>query len=316
MRKTKNIIRLIIVILVIGIPSLHVKADYDYWDYYSNQDGFDEVDKEHEWIVNPNFPEKIISTPEVSYMYNSETDSYTDELTYSEHSYCAKCGFDISKAILEGKDGFAEHEKTGCTYMGRITGYYYINVKYPARYVCKNCGASKSFVTDDSQEGLLNQYNIQNGDYDKIVWYITGKCTPPSPSPSPSPTPTPSSSPTTNPTIAPTSSPTVAPTSTPTASVDAPSAPTLKSVKNLKGKKLNVKWKKVKGAKGYQVQYALNKSFTKSKRSDNTVKCTYAKKNLKKKKTYYVRVRAYVKDSNNKKLYGDWSKVKKVKIQK
>ena len=37
---------------------------------------------------------------------------------------------------------------------------------------------------------------------------------------------------------------------------------------------------------------------------------------LKKGKTYYVKVRAYTKDSKGKKVYGKYSNVKKVKIQK
>ena len=39
-------------------------------------------------------------------------------------------------------------------------------------------------------------------------------------------------------------------------------------------------------------------------------------KKLKKGKTYYVRVRAYKKDSTGRKVYGKYSKVMKVKITK
>ena len=75
-----------------------------------------------------------------------------------------------------------------------------------------------------------------------------------------------------------------------------------------------VKWSKVKGAKGYQLQYALNKKF-KKKKSIQTKKTKYIIKKLKKKKTYYIRVRAY-KMNGKKKVYGKWSKVKKVKVKK
>ena len=68
------------------------------------------------------------------------------------------------------------------------------------------------------------------------------------------------------------------------------------------------------GAKGYQLQYALNKKF-KKKKSVQTKKTKYTIKKLKKKKTYYIRVRAY-KMNGRKKVYGKWSKVKKVKIKK
>ena len=96
--------------------------------------------------------------------------------------------------------------------------------------------------------------------------------------------------------------------------VTAPLKVNLSTVKNAEGKKINVKWKKVKGAKGYQLQYALNKKF-KKKKSIQTKKTKYTIKKLKKKKTYYIRVRAY-KMNGKKKVYGKWSKVKKVKIKK
>ena len=70
---------------------------------------------------------------------------------------------------------------------------------------------------------------------------------------------------------------------------------------------------KVTGAKGYQLQYALNKKF--KKKSIQTKKTKYTIKKLKKKKTYYIRVRAY-KMNGKKKVYGKWSTVKKVKIRK
>ncbi len=99
-----------------------------------------------------------------------------------------------------------------------------------------------------------------------------------------------------------------------TVKVKAPSKVKLTSAKNGKGKKLTVKWKKVTGAKGYQLQYALNKKF-KKKKSVQTKKTKYTIKKLKKKKTYYIRVRVY-KMNGRKKVYGKWSTVKKVKIKK
>ncbi len=103
-------------------------------------------------------------------------------------------------------------------------------------------------------------------------------------------------------------------TSSKTVKVKAPSKVKLTSAKNGKGKKLTVKWKKVTGAKGYQLQYAMNKKF-KKKKSVQTKKTKYTIKKLKKKKTYYIRVRAY-KMNGKKKVYGKWSTVKKVKIKK
>ena len=103
-------------------------------------------------------------------------------------------------------------------------------------------------------------------------------------------------------------------TSSKTVKVKAPSKVKLTSAKNGKGKKLTVKWKKITGAKGYQLQYAMNKKF-KKKKSVQTKKTKYTIKKLKKNKTYYIRVRAY-KMNGRKKVYGKWSKVKKVKIKK
>ena len=82
-----------------------------------------------------------------------------------------------------------------------------------------------------------------------------------------------------------------------------------------KGKgKVKVIWKKVTGAAGYQVQYSLNKKM-KAARQKNCKTAGLTIKKLKKKKTYFVRVRAY-KMVNGKKVYGKWSGVKKVKIKK
>ncbi len=88
----------------------------------------------------------------------------------------------------------------------------------------------------------------------------------------------------------------------------------IKSAKNKAKKSVLVKWKKVSGADGYQVQYSAKKSF--KKKTSKTRKATKFKaKKLKKKKTYYFRVRAY-KIVDGKKVYGDWSKVKVVKVKK
>ncbi len=85
-----------------------------------------------------------------------------------------------------------------------------------------------------------------------------------------------------------------------------------------KKKTLALKWKKNPTADGYEVQYALNKKFTKSKKTKvvkSAKKTSLTIKKLKKGKTYYVRVRAYVLDGN-KKVYGKWSSKKKIKIRK
>lgn len=96
--------------------------------------------------------------------------------------------------------------------------------------------------------------------------------------------------------------------------VKAPEKAKIKKAKNLKGKKVKVSLKKVKKAVGYQIQYSLNRKFKKAKKV-LTKKLTYTIKKLKKKKTYHIRARAYVLNGK-KKVYGAWSKVKKIKIKK
>lgn len=97
-----------------------------------------------------------------------------------------------------------------------------------------------------------------------------------------------------------------------------PSAVKLVSVKNLKGKKAKVVWKKNLRSNGYQIQYAIKKNF-KSGLKNTTIKknktTSTTLKKLKKRKTYYVRVRTY-KTVSGKNYYSKWSNVKKVKIKK
>ncbi|MCR5430281.1 MAG: sialidase [Eubacterium sp.] len=77
-------------------------------------------------------------------------------------------------------------------------------------------------------------------------------------------------------------------------------------------KKIKLKYKKVKGAGGYEIQWAKKKSF-KGKKVKKTKKLKYTiKRKDKKRKKYYVRVRAY-KKVKGKYYYGKFSKKKKVK---
>lgn len=96
--------------------------------------------------------------------------------------------------------------------------------------------------------------------------------------------------------------------------VKAPGRANIKKVKNLKGRKVKLTFKKISRAVGYQVKYATNKKLKKAK-TKTTKRFTLTIKKLKKKKTYYFKARAYVLDGKTKK-YGTWSKVKKVKIRK
>lgn len=86
-------------------------------------------------------------------------------------------------------------------------------------------------------------------------------------------------------------------------------------IKSLKAsrKKLTVKWAKVKKASYYEVQFATNRSFTKGKDSYEEwgTKMTFKGK---RKKTYFVRIRAVL-DSYDKTVYGKWSSIKKKKTK-
>ena len=81
-----------------------------------------------------------------------------------------------------------------------------------------------------------------------------------------------------------------------------------------KKKKLKVSWKKVSGATGYEVKAATNSKFTKGKKTVTVKKNKVIIKNLKPKKKYFVKVRAY-KLANGRKYYGKWSKVVKKKVK-
>ncbi len=89
--------------------------------------------------------------------------------------------------------------------------------------------------------------------------------------------------------------------------------------KNISGKKVSLKWTRNTKATGYVIQYSTSKSFTSSTTKTVKVKgnknLTTTLKNLKKGKTYYIRMRPY-KTSGSVTSYAGWSKVKKVKVKK
>ena len=90
----------------------------------------------------------------------------------------------------------------------------------------------------------------------------------------------------------------------------------LTSAKNSKSKQILLKYKKVSGAKGYEISYSTDKKFKKAVTKKNTAKTSYTISKLKKGKIYYVRIRAYRMDSTGKKVYGKYSSMKKVKVSK
>ncbi len=89
-------------------------------------------------------------------------------------------------------------------------------------------------------------------------------------------------------------------------------------IKSIKAKKksLKITWKKVKGVSGYKLQYSLKKNLSKGKiiiiKKASTTSKTI--KGLKKKKKYYVRIRAFRKVSG-KTYYSVWSGKKSKKTK-
>lgn len=78
----------------------------------------------------------------------------------------------------------------------------------------------------------------------------------------------------------------------------------------------HIVWDLVKNASGYEVKMATSKNgkYTTIKDSKGLSNTIYSKKYLKSKKTYYFKVRAY-KIVNSKKIYGDYSSIKSIKIK-
>lgn len=110
--------------------------------------------------------------------------------------------------------------------------------------------------------------------------------------------------------------PTQAPSSTPSTGkvTVAKPAKVVKVKLKAKKKKLNVSWKKVKGATGYEVKAATNNKFTKNKKKVTVKKNKVTLKGLKSKKKYYVKVRAF-KTVKGEKRCGKWSNVVKKKVK-
>lgn len=82
-----------------------------------------------------------------------------------------------------------------------------------------------------------------------------------------------------------------------------------------------IKWKKDKSVTGYHIYLSENNKFKSNKKQDVMEKYVYGKtkrtlslSSLEKGKTYYLKVRAY-KKVGKKKYYGEWSKVRRVKVR-
>lgn len=113
-----------------------------------------------------------------------------------------------------------------------------------------------------------------------------------------------------------TTQPTTKPSTTKNTETVKPKKTSIKKLSKGK-KKFTVTWAKVRGVKGYQIQYSSDKKLKKNNKSVTVTKQKTTKATVKKlesKKKYYVRVRTY-KTVNGKKIYSSWSKVKSVKTK-
>ena len=90
----------------------------------------------------------------------------------------------------------------------------------------------------------------------------------------------------------------------------------IKKIKKKASNKISIKLKVLKGVNGYQIKISTSKKFKKTiyKKSYKKVAFTLKSKKFANKKKLYIKVRAYAVDGTNK-IYGKWSKVKKVKIK-
>lgn len=134
----------------------------------------------------------------------------------------------------------------------------------------------------------------------------------------PTPVPTPKATPAPSETPAPSdvSNVTVQPTETnkPANTAVQKPAKVKKITLSSKKKQMTIKISKVKYAKGYQVVYGTDKKLKKRVKKLTTKKLSVTIKKLKSKKKYYVKVRAYANGKSGK-IYGAWSKVKKIKVK-
>lgn len=120
-----------------------------------------------------------------------------------------------------------------------------------------------------------------------------------------------------------TEQPTTAATATPSKTAEQvtpvpvirPAKGAVKKLSNCASRKIRIIVKKIKNAGGYQIWYSTGKKFKKNVKKKYTTSLKNVVGGLKK-KTYYVKVRAFVKDTAGKRLYGPFSSVKKIRVRK
>ena len=252
-------------------------------------------------ICNETETREVAATGHDTELVNVKEPTCTD-FGYSGDEVCKKC----NQVVKSGK----KIEPNGHKYLATMFTKYEIQesmgLKYKYSYeaehwICKNCDYERIDTdyttwklvgwiladgTEVEKEDGCNYVYIRDENGNFVPQKVENTTT---------------TRPTTNTNVA-----TKAPRET-TTKVKVPAKVKISSAKNLKGKKIAIKWKKVKTATKYQVKAVLgSKAITKT-----TTKTSYTIKKLKRKKTYKIYVRAY-----NKSGYGKWSKAKKVKVNK
>ena len=93
--------------------------------------------------------------------------------------------------------------------------------------------------------------------------------------------------------------------------------PAISGISNLKGRKVQLKWKKQSGATGYQIYYSTKKSsgYKRAKTLTSGSTVSYTKGSLSKNKTYYFKI-CTVSKRNGKTIYSAYSAVRSIKVRK
>lgn len=94
-----------------------------------------------------------------------------------------------------------------------------------------------------------------------------------------------------------------------------PKAGEINKVTKVNSSAMKVSWAKKSYVKGYRIKYCTNSKFIGAKyKTVSSSKLSDTVSDLKKGKTYYVKVAAYTTTKDGKKIYGNWSEAKAVKM--
>jgi hypothetical protein len=251
-------------------------------------------------------------------------------------------GGESSTIFLSGSANISEQSNSGPDIMSQNGGFS-LSLEPPKignmeldlykTSISEDTNVTETFIRTPNKEW---EYVDKAGDISFYTKWVPAKTRPIStvtpssstPTMTATPTPTVSATPSVTPAATQTPTPTVTPSATPTQSVlpiwtPEPTSSVVKvkkpgtvKIKKAKTTKMgiHVTWKKVPYASGYQIQYSTKKNM-KSAITKKAYTPRYSIKKYKKKKKYYIRIRAFsmVYDITK---YGKWSKKKVIKTRK